>query len=269
MRHRSVAAAFRLAEFYGDDRLAGGARHAARRLEFIDIGDRLDIDDDDFQLGLVGEKGDVVGDAEAGFVAAGDEVFGIHAALLERGVQENHHAAALADQRHRPLAQQQGAVLAERDEAGLGADIAHAIGAGHRQPGLGDHRFKLAAERRSVGVVGFAKARGKHRGAARAGGSAAAQHLRHARRRHQYDEMVGRFRQRREVGITAVAADFRPSRIDQIKRPRKLVLLEIAQDAPRPASRPVVGADQHRIARLGQCLHFFLRCFEIHVPFST
>ena len=63
MRHRGVAAAFRLAEFYGDDGLAGGARHAARGLEFLDIGDRLDIDDDDFQLGLIGEEGDIVGNA--------------------------------------------------------------------------------------------------------------------------------------------------------------------------------------------------------------
>ncbi len=76
MRHRGLPAAFRLAELERHDVLAGGARHPAGGLELVEIGDRLDIDDDHLQLGLVGEEGDVVADRQPGFVAAGDEIFG-------------------------------------------------------------------------------------------------------------------------------------------------------------------------------------------------
>ena len=63
MRHGGGAAAFRLSEFHGDNRLAGLARHTASRLELGEVGDCLDIEDDHLQLGLVGEEGDVVGNA--------------------------------------------------------------------------------------------------------------------------------------------------------------------------------------------------------------
>ena len=82
MRHRRLPAAFRLAELERDDVLAGRARVAAGGLELVEVGDRLDIDDDDLQLGLVGEEGDVVADRQPGLVAAGDEIFGGDAALL-------------------------------------------------------------------------------------------------------------------------------------------------------------------------------------------
>ena len=61
---------------------ARAIRQAA--LEFFEIGDRLHIDDDHLQLGLVGEERDVVAGREPALVAAGDEIFGRDAALLER-----------------------------------------------------------------------------------------------------------------------------------------------------------------------------------------
>ena len=76
MRQRGAAAGFRLAELDGDHRLAGGARQPAGGLELRDLRDRLDIDDDDLELGLVGEERDVVGERQSGLVAAGDQVAG-------------------------------------------------------------------------------------------------------------------------------------------------------------------------------------------------
>ena len=83
MRHRRLPAAFRLAELERDDMLARGTRVTAGGLELVEVGDRLDIDDDDFQLRLVGEERDVVRHRQSGFVAAGDEIFGGDAAFLQ------------------------------------------------------------------------------------------------------------------------------------------------------------------------------------------
>ena len=62
-------------------------------------------------------------------------------------------------------------------------------------------RGEFAAELGALGVKAFAEARREHRGAARARGRAAAQHFRHARRRHQDDEVIGRLGQRGEIRI--------------------------------------------------------------------
>src|SRR5207253_1629047 len=124
MRQRRLPARFRLAELEGYDFFAGGAREAAGGLEFLEVRDRLDIDDDDLQLGLRREERDVVANRQSRLVAAGDQIFGKDAALLERHIGEDHHAAALPDQCDRTLAQRERAVLGERDEAALGADVA-------------------------------------------------------------------------------------------------------------------------------------------------
>ena len=151
----------------------------------------------------------------------------------------------------------------------LGADIAHAIGAGHRKPGLGDHRFKLAAERSGVACCRPRRSLRKTpwRCARRPRRRCATPPARRAPAPARRDGRAAPAAI--EVGITAVAGDFGAARIDQIKRPRKFVLLEIAQDAPRPASRPVVGADQHRVARLGERFDFFLRASRSNASRST
>ena len=208
MRHRGGAAALRLAELDGDDRLSGGAREPAGRLELFQVGNGLDINDDDFQFRLVGKERDVIGKRKAGFVAVGDQVCGVHAALFERLIEEQHHAAALPDQRHRSGLQPQRPILGERDQTALGADVAHAVRAGDREPGVGDHRGELTAELGAFGVEAFAKTRREHRGAACARGRAAAQQFRHARRRHQHDEVIGRLRQRGEIRIAGLVPRF-------------------------------------------------------------
>ena len=76
MRERGAAAGFRLPELDGDNRFAGSARQPAGGLEFRDVRNRLDIDDDDLDLGLTGEERDIVGDRQAGLVAAGDQISG-------------------------------------------------------------------------------------------------------------------------------------------------------------------------------------------------
>src|SRR2546428_740094 len=75
-------------------------------------------------------------------------------------------------------------VLGEGDEAAPGAAVAQAVRAGDGEGGLGDHGSELAAERGRLGIEALAEAGGKHCGAARAGGRAAAQGLDHAGRRH-------------------------------------------------------------------------------------
>ena len=191
-----------------------------------------------------------------GFVAAGDEILGMDAAFLQCDIDVEHHPAALADQRHRPLPERQRAVFGQGDQAALGADVAHAVGAGDGQPGFGDHCGEFTAKRGGLRIERLTEARGEHRGAARAGRGAAAQQFRHGRRRHHDHEMVGRLGQRGEVRIAGRVENFRPPRIDQIDRAGKSVALEIAPRPRRPASRPVAHADHHRIARFGQCRDF-------------
>ena len=125
---------------------ARASRQAAAN--FCRVRDRLHIDDDDLELGLVGEEGHVVRHRQAGFVAAGDQIFGTDAALLERRIDEDHHAAALPDQRDRAGAHRQRPVLGQRHQPALGADIAHAVGARYAEAGFRDHGRELAAERR-------------------------------------------------------------------------------------------------------------------------
>ena len=227
MGHGGVPSARRMAELDGDDRFARGPRGAAGGLEFRQLRDRLDIDDDDLELGLGGEESDVIGDAEAGFVAAGDKVVGMDAALLQRLVGEDHHAAALADERNRAGLDRQRAVLGQGDEAAARTDIAEAIRARDRKPGLRNGLGELAAECRGRRVEALAEAGGKHRGAAGARGSAAAQGLDHARRRHQHNKVIGRLRQRLEIGIAGLAPQVRSARIDQVDRSGELVAVEI------------------------------------------
>jgi hypothetical protein len=234
------------------------ARHAASSLECRKVRDRFDVDGDDLELRLVGEIGDVVAGRQTGLIAAGDKILGGDAALLQRGVGENHHAAALADQRDRAFLHPEHAVFGERDEAALGADIAHAVRARHREAGFRDNGGKLAAKAGGLGVVRFAEARGKHGGAARARRRARAQRFRHAGGRHQHDQMVGGLGQRLEVGITGLVPDFGAARIDRIDRAGELVLVQVAPHARGPAAGAVAGADQHGIARSGEGFDFFL-----------
>ena len=239
---------------------ARAMRQAA--LNFASSRDRLDIDDDDLELRLVGEEGDVVGDREPGLVAAGDQIFRPDAALLQRLVGEDHHAAALADERDRARPHRQRTVLGQRDEAAPGADIAHAVRARHGEPGVRDHRGEFAAERGGLRIEAFAEAGGEHRGAARAGGGAALERLDHACRRHQHHHVVGRFGQRFEIRIAGLAPDLGAPRIDQIDRTGKLVVVEIVPYPRRPAAGSVAGADQNGVARRGERRDFVLGCFE-------
>src|SRR5207245_2870899 len=77
-------------------------------------------------------------------------------------IDEDHHAAALADERRRTRTHRQRPILGERHQPALGADIAHAIGARDAEPGLRDHGRELASERDGRGIEGFAEARGEH-----------------------------------------------------------------------------------------------------------
>ena len=212
---------------------------------------------------LVGEEGDVVRDREPGFVAAGDQIVGEDAALLQRLVGEDHHAAALADERDRARLHRQRAVLGQGHEAAAGADIAQAVRARHREPGVRDHGGELASEYGRFSVEAFAEAGREDRCAARAGGGAAPEGLDDARCRHQHHHVVGGLRQRFEVGIAGRVPDLGPARVDQVDRPRKFIALEIVPDARRPAARTIAGADQDGIAGRGERRNFLLRCIEI------
>ena len=264
VRQRCFPAAFRLAELERNDVLAGGARHAARRLERLEVGHGLDIDHDHLQLRLVGEEGDVIADREAGLVPAGDEIFRDDAALIQGAVGEQHHAAALSHHRDRAFLHRQHAIFGEGDEAGFRADIAHAVRARHREAGFGDHRGELAPETGGLGVIGFAEARREHRGAARACRRAGAQRLGHAGRRHQHHQMIGRLRQRLEIGIAGLVPDRVAARIDRIDRTGELILVQVAPDPRGPAAGTIAGADQHRVARCGERFDLFLGFFQVH-----
>src|SRR5262249_56627640 len=103
-------------------------------------------------------------------VSVGDQILVGYAARLERRIGEDHHAAALADQRDRPFTQFERSVLSERDEPALGTDIAHAVRTRYAKPGVGDHGRELAPERSSLAVKGFPESGGEHGRAARARG---------------------------------------------------------------------------------------------------
>jgi hypothetical protein len=263
VRHGGGAPGFRPAELHRHDLLAGGARHAAGGRELLRIRHCFHVDDDDLELGLIGEESHVVGHREAGFIAAGDQVLRPDAALLQRRIDEDHHAAALPDQRDRAGSHRQGPVFGEGHQPALGADIAHAVGARYAQAGFRDHRLELAAERGGLMVEGFAEAGREHGGAARACGRAAAQCFRDRGRRHQHHQVIGRFRQRLEIRIAGFLPDLVPPRIDEMDRARKLVAVEIAPHPRRPAARAVAGADQHDIAWRRERRDLSFRGFEI------
>jgi len=189
--HRRLAARLRLPEFQGDDRLARRPGQAAGGLEACNVGDRFHIDADDLELRLAGEKRDVVGDRQTGFVAAGDQIFDRNAALLERAVQMDHHAAALTGERDRSGMERQRPVLGQGDEAALAADITHAVRPRHAEIGLGNGGGERAAVLRALRVAGLAETRGKYSRTASTCRGAAAQNVGHVRRRHQHDEMIG------------------------------------------------------------------------------
>src|SRR5258707_11622414 len=96
MRQSGLPARLRLPELDGDDRLAGRAREAAGGREPRDVGERLHIDDDDFEFRFAGKKSDVIGDRQAGLVAARDQILDRYPAFLERSVDVDDDAAALA-----------------------------------------------------------------------------------------------------------------------------------------------------------------------------
>jgi hypothetical protein len=265
MGHGGAAPGFRLAELDRDDRLAGRARHAARRFERREPRDRLDIDDDDLQFRLVGEEGDVIGDREPDLVAAGDQVLRRDAALLQRLVGEDHHAAALADERHRASLHVQRTVLGQGYEPARRADIAHAVRSGDCEPGLRDHVGELTSERGAVAIEAFAETGRKDRGAARARGGATLERFDDASRGHQHHQMIGRLRKRAEIAVAGLTPDLGSTRIDEVDRAGKLVAVEVVPHPRGPAARPVAGADQNDITRRGERRHLRLGCVEIHL----
>ena len=182
MRERRLATLLRLPELDRDDRLASRARVLAGGDEFINVGDGLDVNEDHFQRLVAGEIGDVVGDAQTRLVAAGNEVARAHAAFLQRLIDENHHAAALANERHLARRHVLPTILGERHETRGLANIAHAVRAGNADARPRDGLAQLLAERRASLVERLAKAGGKHRRAARARRRARGDRLRHAGR---------------------------------------------------------------------------------------
>ena len=173
-----------------------GSRRPAWRLR-----DRLDIDDDDLEFRLVGEKRDVIRYGQTGFVAAGDQIFGRDPAFLQRRIDEYHHAAALADQRHRPDVQRQRPLLGQRDEAALGADIAHAIGAGNAEPGLGDDGGSSRPIAAPSGPTPRQSRRKTPSRCAHRPPRPLRSSLGYTRRRHDHDQMIGRLGKRLEIRI--------------------------------------------------------------------
>ncbi len=263
MCQRGVAASLRQAELDRHHRFSGGARQPARGLEFRDVGDRLDVDDDDLDLGLAGEERDVVRKRQAGFVSAGDQVARCNAALQQRLVGVDHHAAALADQCDRAGADRERPVLGQRHEPALGADVAHAVGAGDGKAGLDDHLDKLAAKRGGLGVEAFTEAGRKYRCAARPSGRAALERLDHAGGWHHDHHVIGLFGQGREVRIAGPAPDLGAARIDQVDRSGEPVGVEVLPDLRGPAARAVARANKHGITGRGQCRDFFSGEFEV------
>jgi hypothetical protein len=74
VRHGGLPPCLRLAELDGDDRLAGRPGDFAGPRKPGNVGDRLHIDDDDFELRLASEERDVIGDGQTGFVPARDQI---------------------------------------------------------------------------------------------------------------------------------------------------------------------------------------------------
>jgi hypothetical protein len=77
--------------------------------------------------------------------------------------------------------------------------------------------------------------------------------------------MIGRFGQRFEIRIAGPVPNAVAARIDEMDRARKLVAIEIAPDARRPAAGAVAGADQNDVARRREGGDFLLAGFEIQI----
>ena len=98
VRLRGLARLGAAARLHQHDRLAGGARAAAGREEFLRPADLLAVERDHAGRGVVGEELDEIGAFEAGLVAGRDHVGERKAEPVGGALEVTEQAAALADE---------------------------------------------------------------------------------------------------------------------------------------------------------------------------
>ena len=207
VRHRRRAAAFGGAEFQRDHGFAGGARGLAGLAEHLGVTHALQIHHDDADGGIGGEIGHQVRRLEPGLVAGRDHVADADATILQRLADRHHDRAGLAGDRDRAGLHGDDAVVDIGEQIFAGAEIAEAIRAGDRKPGLLDRLLQFGREPLAFGVLQFAEARGDDGRRAGAGRGGVADHLDRKTRRHQHQHVVRLVRQAGKILVAGHAPD--------------------------------------------------------------
>ena len=252
VRGRRLPAFVGYAELGDDNGLAGGARLATRVEKALRIAGRFKVADDDLDRGNIGEIRDVVRAGEAGLVAASDQRAADDTALLQRALHGHDNAARLAEHGDGPIDEAMRPIVGHGEETRGVIEIAHAVGAGDGEPGLGDGGREIRRQRAALGTIGLLEAGGHDGGAARARRRALAQHRGNGFGGRQDHQMIGRLGHVGEVAIAASAPDFIARRVERIDRALVAVVDEIAVDARGPGAGLVAGADDGDVARVEQ-----------------
>ena len=146
MGHRRGSSAFRRAEFQRDHGFPGRARGLAGFAEHFGVTHAFEIDHDDADGGIGREIGHQVRGLEAGFVSGGDHVADADAAILQRLADRHHDGAGLTGDRHGSCFHRDHAVIDVGEQFFAGAQIAEAVRAGDRKPGLANGLLQLGGE---------------------------------------------------------------------------------------------------------------------------
>ena len=217
MRHGSGASALGRPEFERDHRLAGGARGLAGFAEYLGVAHAFEIDHDDADGGVGREIAHQVGRLEAGLVSGRDHVADADAAILERLSDRHHDRAGLTGDRDGSGLHRDDAVVDVGEQVFAGAEIAEAVRAGDRKPGLANRLLQLGGEPLAFIVLQFAEARGHDGRRARAGRRGVADDLNREARRHQHQHVIGLVRQAGKILVAGNAPDRFALGVDGIK----------------------------------------------------
>ena len=209
--HRGLGALRMPSRFDHQHRL-GACRGARRRHEFARVLDRLDIEQDGARAAIQSEVIEQIGEVHVEAIADRDDGGKADAAAGSPLHQSGRDGARLRDERkiagRRRRRREARIELCARHQHAetIGADQAHAGGAGVLLAGIGERAGAMAEPRGNDDADCGAFARG--------GGN----RIGHRGRRHRDSDDIGRFRQRIVGFDGADARDLVVARIDQVNR---------------------------------------------------
>ena len=236
VRAHGLRAFLRLARLVENQQLVAARKGFRRRDEALAVAQLFDVAHGHFGRIVLREVFEVLREIHASLVAGVDEVAERHTQTPRNRIHRSAHVAALREQADAALAFLHRSRVEHRCEVGVRLRVqvrkAHCVRACNDQVRRRDIGFEFGLQRRAFFTF-FGKARGVDDHRTRALGRAALEHREHVGRGNRQHHEIGRFGQRFDVGIAALAEHFFVLRVD---RKNLALITELGQMRDRHAA---------------------------------